>query len=87
MGSWSKEVNRRRTPRDWRRRSTTFDNTSLAYLSAFLLVVLYLGRLIVLDPSNPVILIPVLLNGFVINPALYLLLGFALLSGGGDYHA
>lgn len=53
----------------------------LAYLSAFLLVVLYLGRLIVLDPSNPVILIPALLNGFVINPALYILLGFALLSG------
>jgi hypothetical protein len=52
----------------------------LAYLSAFLLVVLYLGRLIVLDPSNPVILIPALLNGFVTNPAFYILLGFALLS-------
>jgi hypothetical protein len=54
----------------------------LAYLSAFLLVVLYLGRLIVLDPSNPVILVPALLSGFVINPALYILLGLALLSGG-----
>jgi hypothetical protein len=54
----------------------------LAYLSAFLLVVLYLGRLIVLDPSNPVILIPALLNGFVVNPALYLMLGLALFSGG-----
>ena len=54
----------------------------LAYLSALLLVVLYLGRLIVLEPSNPVILIPALLNGFVINPALYILIGFALLSGG-----
>jgi hypothetical protein len=59
----------------------------LAYLSAFLLVVLYLGRLIVLDPSNPLILIPALLNGFVISPALYLLLGFALLSGRGDHHS
>ena len=59
----------------------------LAYLSAFLLVVLYLGRLIILDPSNPVILIPALLNGFVISPALYLLLGFALLSGRGDHHS
>ena len=59
----------------------------LAYLSAFLLVVLYLGRLIVLDPSNPLILITALLNGFVINAALYLLLGFALLSGRGDYHS
>ena len=55
----------------------------LAYLSAFLLVVLYLGRLIVLEPSSPVILIPALLNGFVINPALYILLGLALLTGGG----
>jgi hypothetical protein len=59
----------------------------LAYLSAFLLVVLYLGRLIVVGPSNPVIVIPALLNGFVINPALYLLLGFALLSGRGEYHS
>ena len=54
----------------------------LAYLSALLLVVLYLGRLIVLDPRNPVILIPALLNGFVVNPALYLMLGLALFSGG-----
>jgi hypothetical protein len=52
----------------------------VGYLSAFLLVVLYLGRLIVLDPSNPVILIPALLNGFVTNPAFYILLGFAQLS-------
>jgi hypothetical protein len=53
----------------------------VAYLSAFLLVVLYLGRLIILDPSNPVILIPALLNGFVVSPVLYLLLGLALFSG------
>ena len=53
----------------------------VAYLSAFLLVVLYLARLIVLDPSNPVILIPALLNGFVVSPVLYLLLGLALFSG------
>jgi hypothetical protein len=59
----------------------------LAYLLALLLVVLYLGRLIVLNPSNPVILIPALLNGFVVSPALYIVLGFALLSGRGDYHS
>jgi hypothetical protein len=53
----------------------------IAYLSAFLLVVLYLGRLIILDPSNPVILIPALLNGFVVSPVLYLLFGLALFSG------
>jgi hypothetical protein len=55
----------------------------LAYLSAILLVVLYLGRLIVLDPTNPVILLPALLNGFLINPAFYLLVGMSLLSGRG----
>jgi hypothetical protein len=53
----------------------------LAYLSAALLVVLYLGRLIVLDPTNPLILVPALLNGFLVNPALYVWLGLVLLRG------
>jgi hypothetical protein len=39
--------------------------------------------LIVLDPTSPVILLPALLNGFLINPAFYLLVGMALLSGRG----
>ena len=50
----------------------------LAYLglvSAALLVILYLGRLIVLDPTNLVVLVPALLNGFLINPAWYIWLG------------
>ena len=51
----------------------------LAYASAALLLALYLGRLIVLDPTNPAILVPALLNGFLINPAFYLWLGLALL--------
>jgi hypothetical protein len=42
---------------------------------------LYLGRLIVLDPTSPVILVPALLNGFLVNPALYIWLGLALLRG------
>ena len=53
----------------------------LAYVSAVLLLALYLGRLIVLDPTNPVILVPALLNGFLINPIFYLWLGLALLRG------
>ena len=53
----------------------------LAYLSAILLVLLYLGRLIILEPTSPVILVPALLNGFLINPALYIWLGLALLRG------
>jgi hypothetical protein len=51
----------------------------LAYLSAVLLVALYLGRLIVLEPTSPVVLIPALLNGFVANPVLYIWLGLVLL--------
>ena len=53
----------------------------LAYLSAVLLVILYLGRLIVFDPTSPVILVPALLNGFLINPIFYVWLGLALLRG------
>jgi hypothetical protein len=53
----------------------------LAYLSAILLVALYLARLILLDPTNPVILVPALLNGFLVYPALYIWLGLALLRG------
>jgi hypothetical protein len=53
----------------------------LGYVSAILLLALYLGRLIVFDPINPVILIPALLNGFLINPIFYLWLGLALWRG------
>ncbi len=52
----------------------------LAYVSAALLIILYLGRLIVLEPTSLVIVLPALLNGFLVNPALYLWLGVALLS-------
>lgn len=51
----------------------------LGYVSAILLLVLYLGRLIVLDPTSPVIVLPALLNGFLVNPIFYLWLGLALL--------
>jgi hypothetical protein len=57
----------------------------LAYVSAVLLLALYLGRLIVLDPTNPLILVPALLNGFLINPIFYLWLGLALLRGRSTY--
>ena len=51
----------------------------LAYVSAVLLLTLYLGRLIILDPTNLVILVPALLNGFLVNPIFYLWLGLVLL--------
>ena len=50
----------------------------LGYATAILLLVLYLGRLIVLDATNPVILVPALLNGFIVNPAWYVWLGVVL---------
>jgi hypothetical protein len=51
---------------------------------AALLIVIYLGRLIVLDPASPIILIPVLLAGFVVNPAWNIGLGLSLWRGRGE---
>ena len=53
----------------------------LGYVSAILLLALYPGRLIFLDPTNPVILVPALLNGFLVDPIFYIWLGLALLRG------
>jgi hypothetical protein len=50
----------------------------LGYLAGLLGVILYLGRLIVLDATSPLILGPALLAGFVVNPAFYVWLGLAL---------
>ncbi len=51
----------------------------LGYLSAFLMIVLYLGRLIILDPSSRLILLPAALEGFIVNPVWYVWLGVKLL--------
>ncbi len=48
------------------------------YLLAVLLVALYLGRLIILDPKNPIILVDALLSGFIVNPVWYVWLGVVL---------
>jgi len=53
----------------------------LGYASAILLLALYLGRLIVLDPTSPLILGPALLNGFLVSPIFYVWIGLALLRG------
>lgn len=50
----------------------------LGVLLGALLLVLYLARLIVLDPRSPLLLVPVLLTGFLVNPAWYGWLGLAL---------
>ena len=42
------------------------------------MIVVYLGRLIVLTPSNPLVLLPAAVTGFIVNPLWYLLLGLSL---------
>ena len=52
---------------------------SLGYLSAILMTVLYLGRLIIVQATSPVIVIPALLEGFIVNPLWYIWLGLTFL--------
>jgi len=48
---------------------------SLGYVSAILMIILYLGRLTILQATSPVIVIPALLEGFIVNPLWYIWLG------------
>jgi hypothetical protein len=51
----------------------------LGILSAILMIILYLGRLIILQATSFVIVIPALLEGFLVNPIWYLGLGLTFL--------
>ena len=64
-------------------RSGQFPRTLMyvGYLAAALLVILYLGRLIVYFPTNPLILIPAILSGFLVSPIWYIWLGLTLWRG------
>lgn len=53
----------------------------MGYLLGILFLVLYLARLIILNPANPVLLVPVLVTGFVVNPVWYIWLGLTLWRG------
>jgi hypothetical protein len=53
--------------------------SSLGYLLAILLIALYLGRLILLNPANPLLLGTALLSGFIVGPLWYIWLGLVLL--------
>jgi len=55
--------------------------TALTFVLGALLIVVYLGRLIVLTPTSPLVLLPAALTGFVVNPLWYVLLGLALRRG------
>jgi len=53
----------------------------LGYVAALLLLILYLGRLVVLDAKSLVIVVPAVLSGFLITPAWYSWLGLELWRG------
>lgn len=54
----------------------------LGYVLAALSVILYVGRLIVLSPRNPLIFVPALLAGFVAYPIWYVWIGLSLRKAG-----
>ncbi len=49
------------------------------YLSAILMLILYLGRLIILQATSLAIILPALLEGFLVNPIWYIWLGLTLI--------
>jgi hypothetical protein len=52
--------------------------STLGYALAVLLIVLYLGRLIILSPVHPVMVVVTLLSGFLVGPVWYGWLGVVL---------
>jgi hypothetical protein len=50
----------------------------LGVLLGALMIVVYLGRLIVLDPTNPLVAGPAALTGLILSPAFYIWLGLEL---------
>jgi hypothetical protein len=50
----------------------------LAFLSAALLVFVYVGRLVILNPKSPGLLAAAVLVGFVVNPVFFVWLGLVL---------
>lgn len=53
----------------------------LGYLAGALLLLVFLGRLIILTPTNPLVAAPAALAGFVVNPAWFIWLGLILRRG------
>ena len=54
----------------------------LGYLAGVLLVAVYLGRLIILEPTNPLVGGPAAVLGLVVSPAFYAWLGITLRRSG-----
>jgi hypothetical protein len=66
-------------------RSPRFPNGlgRLGLLAGGLLIIIYLARLIILTSTNPLVLVPAVLSGFIINPAWYIWVGMVLLRAEG----
>jgi hypothetical protein len=62
------------------RRNLTFPPAlgTLGVITGIAMVVVYLGRLIILSPTNPVVLLAAGLTGFILAPAWYIWLGLSL---------
>lgn len=52
--------------------------STLGLASGLMLLVIYVGRLIILNPADPVLRWPILIEGFIVNPIWYLWLGSIL---------
>jgi hypothetical protein len=53
----------------------------LGYALAILSIILYLGRLIILTPTNPIVAVVALVTGVVVSPIWYIWLGLLLRRG------
>jgi hypothetical protein len=53
----------------------------LGYVAGILLILVYLGRLIILNPKNPAVLTVAVLSGFMVSPLWFLLVGRELWRG------
>lgn len=60
----------------WVGKKFTQELRMLGFISGILLLVIYLGRLIVLNPAAPILKYSILIEGFIVNPLWYILIGY-----------
>ncbi|MBI2617574.1 hypothetical protein HYW55_05535 [Candidatus Gottesmanbacteria bacterium] len=60
----------------WVGKKFTQNLSLLGFGSGVLLIIIYLGRLIVLNPAEPILKYPILIEGFLVNPLWYLWIGY-----------
>jgi hypothetical protein len=56
----------------------------LAFVGAGLLLIVYIGRLVILDPHSPVLHTAAVIDGFIVNPAWFIWVGRTLLRTAGE---